>query len=122
MYGELFHELAQNGRISDASQSAGRAERQATSVAEQLAQVEERVDWLVLSCQAMWEVLAECIPDADNVLREKIFDIDMRDGELDGSIGGGIVHCVDCGKKIRSKRASCMYCGAVQPKGTLFEK
>jgi len=118
----VFNEIAQNNAIGRANARASSAEREAINQSESIGQLEARVDWLVLACQAMWELLAEERPDADNALREKIFEIDMRDGQLDGAIGASRTTCVQCGRTVRSSRVNCMYCGASQPPASLFER
>ncbi len=82
------------------------------------AQVEElqrRLDTMTLAAQAMWELLRSQGRFSDTDLLEKMQEVDLRDGEADGRITGGLVNCPGCGRRNRSTRRHCVFCGAALP-------
>lgn len=82
------------------------------------AQVEElqrRLDTMTLAAQAMWELLRAHGRFSDTDLLEKMQEVDLRDGEADGRISSGLVNCPGCGRRNRTSRRHCVFCGAALP-------
>lgn len=84
----------------------------------QRAQVEDlqrRLDTMTLAAQAMWELLGAHGRFSDTDLLEKMQEVDRRDGEADGRISSGLVNCPGCGRRNRTSRRHCVFCGAAPP-------
>jgi len=47
-------------------------------------------------------------------------EIDLRDGKSDGKLAPDTVECTGCGRKAKSTRRNCLYCGAELPRGPAF--
>ena len=111
----MFWELYQQGQISRANQTAGRAELGAKRTADRTSRaqdmLEEKVESLALTCQALFEILAERSGVTQEQLDAKIEEIDMRDGVRDGKLRQKPMVCNDCGRHTSRKRKRCMYCG-----------
>ena len=76
------------------------------------------IDKLTLACQAMWELLRERHDDlTDQMLLDKMREIDLRDGVADGRITTGSVTCPSCDRMTSARTGKCQYCGAALPKG-----
>ena len=71
------------------------------------------VDKLFLITQALWELLkAEC-GYTDELLTQKVMEIDLSSGRLDGKAPKAErADCPSCGRKM-GRHPVCMYCGAV---------
>ncbi|MEZ5302285.1 MAG: hypothetical protein R3F11_16870 [Verrucomicrobiales bacterium] len=87
----------------------------------ELEHLHRRVERLALSCQAMWELLREHTPLSEAQLREKILEVDRRDGRVDGQIAPKMVNCPRCGRPTSKTRQSCLWCGEIVPHEHAFE-
>ena len=63
--------------------------------------------------EALWELLRDRAKLTDEDLHKKIYEIDMRDGVLDGKNVRKAVECPDCGRKVSARHPACIYCGRV---------
>ena len=74
--------------------------------------LEGRVDKLEMICEALWEIVKTETNWSDTDLLEKITQIDLRDGELDGKKRTvNVLRCTRC-ERMNSKRHNrCIYCG-----------
>lgn len=70
-----------------------------------------RLDRLALASQAMWELLRDRYGVSEDELREKMAEIDLRDGRKDEAISITVLACPACGHKTNSKRPWCIVCG-----------
>ena len=91
---------------ADANQKAGHAEQLAGAL-------ERRVNAQALAIQAIWEIVRDQNGLTDDVVRAKIAEIDLRDGQLDGKMRGHVMACAGCGRAINSAKPKCMFCGHV---------
>jgi hypothetical protein len=92
------------------------ASQQAFSVAEEarsrVNQMKAEIDRLMLITQALWEILKEEHGYTEEILVNRINEIDLRDGKLDGKVATqGPIGCPKCGRANRPNRATCLYCG-----------
>lgn len=118
----MFWDLSQDRRISSVSTDASRASQKASEVAEQQRSMEARVDSMMLACQAMWEIIRDQHGISDQQLQEKMEEIDLRDGRLDGRISPGVFSCAKCGRNTSRRRDRCLYCGQAVEGQELFGK
>ncbi len=81
--------------------------------------LEERIDALALVTHAMWELIEERTDITKRDLENKVEEIDLRDGKLDGKLSSDITHCPDCGHKLNKRRKNCFWCGAKVSAGIL---
>ena len=99
-----FNDRSDN--IKDA-QTQGKGRRVRTNVEE----LEARLDRATLACEAMWTILRDKFGLSDAQLAERINDIDLSDGQLDGKVRKTAIPCPKCGKKNAPRFSKCMYCG-----------
>jgi len=97
-------------------ESAIRAREQGS----QMDLLSERVERLTLACQALWEILQERQGLTENELKSRMREIDLRDGNLDGSIGQETVNCPSCGRLTVTKRSQCQFCGTAVESRHIF--
>lgn len=64
--------------------------------------------------QALWELLSEKTGLTEDDLNNKLYEIDMRDGKLDGkNQRSEPTKCPNCARPVSPKHAACIYCGQV---------
>jgi hypothetical protein len=83
---------------------------------EALSQLGRRIDRLSLACQAMWELLRDKAGVTEDELRDKILEVDLRDGSTDGKMASFIVECPHCKARTNSRRPTCIICGLEIPR------
>lgn len=91
----------------DTAQVAGDA-RRARKTADDM---ELRLERALLGCEAMWSLLREKLGITDVDLAQRINEIDLSDGRLDGKVSKGAVSCPKCQRAIARRFNKCMYCG-----------
>lgn len=104
-------ELSQDRKITRAENTAAEAKSKVVTLDSRIEELEQRHEKLALICQTLWEIIQEKIPVKDEDLLKRMEEIDLRDGIKDGRIGESIIECRKCGRKIRSRRQFCIYCG-----------
>lgn len=104
----LYWSMAQNRAVADdVAQAQGTARRVGTNVKE----LEIRLDRTLLACEAMWTILRDKLGVTDQELVDRINEIDLSDGKLDGKVRKTAVACPTCKRTIGSRFPQCMYCG-----------
>jgi hypothetical protein len=69
------------------------------------------IDKLILVNRALWEIIAASQGLTEEYLLNKVNEIDLRDGVLDGKMREPIRKCTSCGKVLQLGHAKCVYCG-----------
>jgi hypothetical protein len=80
-------------QIGQARQRAAQAETAAARVGTDIAELERVIESLTLTCQAMWELLRERTQLTDEMLLERMQEVDLRDGQRDGRIRAATSTC-----------------------------
>jgi hypothetical protein len=80
------------------------------SSAEALAELDARVDRLLLVIEAMWNMMKEQ-GLTDEQLAARIAEIDNSDGVIDGRRIVPAVTCKSCGSKVMGGLPRCQICG-----------
>jgi hypothetical protein len=118
----MFWEIYQQSRINSANTTASRAESKALNVTHTLRHLEDKVDSLALTCQAMWEILRDRTSVTEEELIAKVNEIDLRDGKADGKMGSAGNPCSQCGRVLNKRRSQCIYCGNEGQKEHAFQQ
>jgi hypothetical protein len=108
---ELFWEFKQQRDIAEARTRANASERTAIDSQRQIRELQERVDRLTLISAAMWDLLQERVGLSEKALMDKIEQIDLTDGKLDGRLRKDAASCTKCNRSIASRHRRCIYCG-----------
>ncbi|MEX2218219.1 MAG: hypothetical protein WD749_05610 [Phycisphaerales bacterium] len=106
----FFWEKYQQGKIGEAHSAAESARDQS---ARGIRELEARLESLTLTTMAMWSLLAEKHGVSEAELAERVRELDLRDGQLDGKSRAPLVACLECGRKFSSARERCIYCGGI---------
>jgi hypothetical protein len=86
--------------------------RAATDVRTQNEFIQCDVEKLFMLTEALWTILKEKHGCTDAELVQRLQEIDMRDGKLDGKVTKVKPDCPKCSRKLMGKRPVCLYCGA----------
>ena len=95
--------------------------RKSSSTASRVANLQGRLKMLegnlakaLMINEALWDFIKQEHRLKDDDLNEKLYMIDMRDGQLDGkNQRSATVKCLDCGRGVSSRHCACIYCGRV---------
>jgi len=91
---------------------AAEARTQASSAASKVAALEEDVNHLLMIVESLWDILKKQHSFDDSELLNRVAEIDMRDGKLDGKTKKAAVpDCRHCGRKMMGRKPICIYCG-----------
>lgn len=88
---------------------------QTAESADGMEELKQKVAALGIACQAMFEILQSNLNVSEAMIFEKMEEIDLRDGKLDGKASAAIIVCPQCGRNTNSSRSNCVYCGATLP-------
>ncbi len=94
--------------------STGRVETsaQGSRNAEKILKLEQDVERLLMITQALWEILKEQLEVGEDELFQRVAEIDLRDGQLDGKVAKAEAPmCPHCGRKMIGLKPVCLWCG-----------
>lgn len=118
----MLFDIYQQHRISEASAAAESAKDKVQALRNQVDDLQRKTDALSITCQALWELLRAATNLTDQDMLQKMQEIDLRDGRLDGRIKSPPVNCPSCQRITNGERRACLYCGVRIPGGNIFEK
>lgn len=119
---ELFWELHQHRRIAEAESAATHGAERALDAVSQVQAFEERLDKLTLISMALWSLLKETTNLTEEDLMERVKEIDLSDGKLDGKVRQTALRCPECNRVMSAKHKRCLYCGCEKPENhTVFD-
>ncbi|HVX85587.1 MAG TPA: hypothetical protein VH253_12465 [Phycisphaerae bacterium] len=117
---DFFNNVANAPAYSYATSRAYAAQETADDANSRAFSLEARLNRLTLVCAAMWELLQEKTGVTAEELAQRVSEIDLRDGKLDGKIDRTIRACPACGRTIAPNAVKCMYCGKGLPALDIF--
>ena len=106
----MFWVMRASGAGSGAYSEAARAKGSAQRARNEVADLESRLDRALLACEAMWTIVRDKLAVTDVELVERINDIDLSDGKLDGKVRKDAVSCPKCSRTVSRRFQRCMYC------------
>ncbi len=106
----LFWNMHYGGHVAAEAAGARSAARDAGT---RVAELEARLDRMALACQAMWTLLSEKLQVSEEELLNRVNDLDLSDGKLDGKVRRSAGECGKCGRKVARRFPRCIYCGTV---------
>ena len=98
---------------STAAQDAARAKGAAEAASQKVRVLEANLAKTLMICETLWELLRDEHGWSEETLHKKLYEVDMRDGVLDGKNQRKAVECSDCGHTVSSRHPACIYCGRV---------
>ncbi|MEW6159876.1 MAG: hypothetical protein AB1813_20790 [Verrucomicrobiota bacterium] len=118
----LLFDIYQQHRIDEVGSAAQSARDETQRLQGEINELKRRMDGMVITCQALWEIIREHTEFTDQMVIDKIQEIDLRDGCQDGRIKAQAVVCSKCGRRTNGARRSCLYCGTPTPGEHLFDR
>ena len=122
----MFWEMYQQYQISGAKSDAADAKLRAETANREVQHIEhtlvEKVNKLTLICQAMWELMRDQSGLTEQMLLEKVKEIDLRDGKLDGRLAPAAKKCPSCHHELSSRHTTCLYCGTLLVSESAFNQ
>ena len=94
-----------------AAQEAAEAKGSARRASTEARLLEDRLERTLLACEAMWTLMRDKLGITEAELVQRMNDIDLSDGQLDGKVRKTAVACPSCGRTIARRFPKCMYCG-----------
>lgn len=99
-------------RSMQAASDASAARTDARGARLDVRMVADQLDRTLLACEAMWTILRDKMGVTDEELLERINELDLSDGKLDGKVTrAGAVTCENCKRSVSKRFVRCMYCG-----------
>jgi len=114
--------LSQMAKGPDESMMSQDASLKANSALNQLEGMKSDIERLLMITEALWIILKEEHGYTDDMLVQKVNEVDLKDGKLDGKVAAkGPAECPKCHRKVLSRSNQCLFCGEVIKK-ELFER
>ena len=102
-------------RVADrmaATARAGDAAKRARDAHTRTVDLAAKTDRALLVCEALWTILRDKLGVPEDELVQRVNDIDLTDGRLDGKVRKPKAHsCPSCGRTIAKRFPKCIYCG-----------
>ena len=118
----MLWNLTQDRKIVEARLAASNTASTVSDVAKYVVHLEERLDKLGLICRAMWSFLQEATQLSEEALMDRVKEVDLTDGKLDGKVTKPAVQCPNCGKVMSPRHHRCIWCGEDRPGATAFDQ
>jgi hypothetical protein len=122
----LLWNVSQQAQITEARDAAEDAKFSARVAAQQsieqtYAPYVQQLDKLGLVCQALWTLLQERTGLTERDLLDRVTELDLKDGVLDGRYTKPPVDCPKCGAKMSRTFNRCLFCGEAYAGGSAFD-
>ena len=112
-FGFTGHASESYGISMAAATDATRAQNAAKSAERRVKVLEANLAKTLMICETLWELLRDEHGWSEEALHKKLYEVDMRDGVLDGKNQRKAVVCPDCDHTVSSRHPACIYCGRV---------
>ena len=83
-------------------------------------ELERKLDKLSLINMAMWSILEERLGVTEKDLGDRMRELDLRDGKLDGRAATQGRVCPSCQRMMSLRHRKCLYCGEPDFDGGAF--
>jgi ribosomal protein S27AE len=93
--------------------SAARTKSKVGSVERQVRVLEANLAKSMMINEALWELIRDKHGLTEKDLHDKLYEVDMRDGVLDGKHQRKAEQCPNCGHTVSPRHPACIYCGQV---------
>lgn len=113
-----YNGIGEGSSAIGAAADAQRAATQARDAEQRVKALEHSLAKTMLICESLWEILRDRVGVSDEILFEKIREVDLRDGVLDGKNQTKPTECPSCDRRLSNRHARCLYCGYAFEKST----
>jgi hypothetical protein len=116
MHGFNFHAASShvNAHLNH-SRSVSDAKAEARKASTDVEILEDEVERMYMVIEALWGMVKESGKFTDDDLIERVAEIDLRDGKLDGRASEKTAPpiCPSCSRTMKRHRPQCLYCGTM---------
>lgn len=109
MVGAAFNEAERRAEAVASRQ----ASRRNTRADRDMKIINANLSKILMINEALWELIRDKHGLTETDLHEKLYEIDMRDGVLDGKNQRKASECSGCGRMVSARHPACLYCGNV---------
>jgi hypothetical protein len=121
---DFLWNLHQQSRLNELESKISRGtstpDAKVDEVREYTVVLQDRIDKLLLINMAMWSFMQEKWGLTEEQLADRVREIDLRDGTLDGRPPQGAAICQKCNRPMSRKHQRCLYCGSQTSTGSPF--
>ncbi|MCF7975190.1 MAG: zinc ribbon domain-containing protein [Phycisphaerae bacterium] len=93
--------------------SSVRAKNKLRSDESKVKHLEATVAKILMINEALWEIIRDKFDMTDEDFHNKLYEVDMRDGQVDGKNQRKASKCPKCDHMVSSRHPACLYCGQV---------
>ena len=93
--------------------TAARAESKSHIATQRIRALEANLAKTLMICESLWELLREKTGLTLEEFHKKLYEVDMRDGVLDGKNQRKPSKCPKCSHMVSARHPACIYCGQV---------
>jgi hypothetical protein len=107
--GWAFNKAVQNSYESMSNQDAS---SKASHALGEVEAIKNDIERLLMITEALWIILKDVHGYTDEMLVQKINEVDLQDGRLDGRVAQSPPEeCPQCHRKVVSRKNRCLFCG-----------
>lgn len=121
---DFLWNLHQQNRLNDLESrvrhTASTPDSKIEEVREHTIVLQDRIDKLLLINMAMWSFMEERLGLTESQLAERVRQIDLRDGQIDGRPPQAAATCQNCNRPMSRRHQRCLYCGGQTATGSPF--
>ena len=92
---------------------AARAKSKVGSVEREVRMLKANLAKTMMICETLWEIVRDRHGLTEKDLHKKLYEVDMRDGVLDGKHQRKAEKCPNCDHTVSPRHPACIYCGQV---------
>lgn len=130
MFDDLFddtfrhtHRNSYSTDLTSAKLDSLDAKSKARDASTEVTYLKLKVEKLMIITEAMWMILKETTKYTDEELKEKMRQIDLKDGKLDGRVAAELPgKCTKCGQLLQKNKYVCIYCGTENDTPDVFKR
>lgn len=119
---DVFQQRQINAADTAAQNARETADRVGDKLHREIQRLDGKIEGLALVCEALWELLRENTQLTNADIRNKIHEIDIRDGRADGRITGQPYDCRSCHRPVHTNHSRCIWCGVELVDGPVSSK
>ena len=111
-FGMFPYDSSEHGGIPEPpGAAAARAESKARETKQKIRVLEANLAKTLMICESLWELLQEKTGVTLEEFHKKLYEVDMRDGVLDGKNQRKPSKCPKCNHMVSARHPACIYCG-----------
>jgi hypothetical protein len=113
-FGMFLNDGSEHGGLpTHPAATASRAKSKSRVTTQRIKALEANLAKTLMICESLWELLQEKTGLTLEEFHKKLYEVDMRDGVLDGKNQRKASQCPNCQHMVSPRHPACIYCGRV---------